>query len=55
MAARPPEGQSSLYLCNVQLLKKHTPVNGTDTPLNISPNRFTITDETELKRLTGLM
>jgi site-specific recombinase XerD len=29
--------------------------NGVDTPINISPKRFTITNETELKRLIGLI
>jgi Site-specific recombinase XerD len=29
--------------------------NGEDTPINISPKRFTINDEIELKRLTGLI
>ena len=29
--------------------------NGTATPINISPKRFTVTDEMELKRLSGLI
>ena len=37
-----------------QAIEKATS-NGIDTPINISPKRFTITDEMELKRLTGLI